>query len=136
MKVKYDVGSFGSTRKGLKIFRDALAKWHDKPVAVVAVPSNTMCLGFFLFNQDGEAVWTGDGFRMDLMGEGGAGMKSALGLLYLYGLEHLVWNEVSFWKADKKELANLISKTAEDIFKTLKPSDFKVPRDQSPYYIR
>ena len=136
MKVKYDLSSFGVTQKCLKLLRDTLALWHDRPIAVVAVPADTLCCGFFVFRTNGDAVWTGDGFRMDMMGEGGAGMRSALGLLAIYGLNHIVWEEVNFWKTDRNELDDLINKTAEKIFKTLQSSDFKTPRKQKPHYIR
>lgn len=38
----------------------------------------------------GEAIFTGDGFRTDGKGEGGAGYKSAKALLSLYGLHKLI----------------------------------------------
>ena len=136
MKVSYDPDTFGITQKSLKMLRDALARWHNEPVAVVVVPTDTLCCGFFIFKTNGDAVWTGDGFRMDMMGEGGAGMRSALGLLSLYGLSHIVWKDVNFWRTNKNELDELINKIAEEIFKTLQPSDFKVPAEQKPYYIR
>jgi len=88
MQIKVDENSFGITQRSLKILRDELAHRIEHKVEVYEIPTSELCCGFlivdFIVN---EAVWTGDGFRTDRKGEGGAGYKTAEALFMIYGIE-------------------------------------------------
>jgi len=84
-EVVYDPGSFGVTCKSLSILKAALADSVSKRIAVVEVPASHCSCGFYIFEKEsGKATWTGDGFRHDGRGEGGAGYYSARQLLKQY----------------------------------------------------
>jgi len=86
-QIIFSEDSFGITQKSLEILRDALANSLRQNIAVVQVDTNDLCCGFFIFNPAlGIVTWTGDGFRTDRGGEGGAGYKSAEALVGLFGL--------------------------------------------------
>jgi len=50
-RVYFDVNSFGVTQRSLKILRDALAERLKNYIAVVEVPTNDLCCGFFIFDK-------------------------------------------------------------------------------------
>jgi len=86
-KVYFDPDSFGITQRSLVMLRNALAHRFLHSIAVVEVRTSDLCLGYFIFDENlGEAVWTGDGFRSDYGGEGGAGYITAEILLSIYGI--------------------------------------------------
>ena len=87
MKIKYSIDSFGITYKSLKILRDALATSIGNDIAIAKIPTSDLCCGFLIVDKTrNEATFTGDGFRTDGGGEGGAGYRSAQALLNLFGL--------------------------------------------------
>jgi len=88
MRVVFDENNFGITQKSLKAFRNALsyAAVAGDEVGIVEVPTGSLCCGFLVVTRiTNSAVFTGDGFRTDGGGEGGAGYRSALGLVILFG---------------------------------------------------
>ena len=86
-----------------------------------------------------DATWTGDGFRTDRCGEGGAGYRSAEALFGLFGIRPILWDTVSIEELYtlpeediKKRLLNLSRKIAEE----LSDQEFRRPIDKEPGYIR
>ena len=83
--------TLGVTLRALKQLRDELAERIQHELLVIQVPSQdgSHCdiYGFFLVDRTArEIVITGDGFRGDNGGEGGAGHRAAQALLAMYGL--------------------------------------------------
>lgn len=87
-QVSYTADSFGITRTSLRNLRDWIADHRDQEIAVVQVHTEDFCCGFVCILKDGSAFFTGDGFRTDRGGEGGAGYRSALALLQLFGINY------------------------------------------------
>ena len=140
-KVYFDINSFGITQRSLKILRDTLAERSKNHIAVVEVPTNDLCCGFFIFDKDlREAVWTGDGFRTDRCGEGGSGYRSAEALFMLYRIRPLFWDTIDFGEVyvlkDSEKIEAFIFSVASGIFKDLEPGDFVRISDRDPYYVR
>lgn len=87
-QISYTADSFGITRTSLRNLRNWIADHRDQKMAVVQVHTEAMCCGFVCILKNGNAHYTGDGFRTDGGGEGGAGYRSALALLQLFGLSY------------------------------------------------
>lgn len=88
MRVIFDENNFGVTQRSLKALRSALsyAAVAGHEIGIVEVPTGSLCCGFLVVDKiTNSAVFTGDGFRTDGGGEGGAGYRSALGLVTLFG---------------------------------------------------
>ena len=142
--VYFDEESFGITQRSLKVLRDALARSIDHQIAVVEVPTNDLCSGFLILNKStGIATFTGDGFRMDGGGEGGAGRKSAMALLTIYGIIPILWEPEScqisideIYQGEKEKVKRKILNLAKDISKTLTKRDYIKVSKKRPYYVR
>ncbi|RLA96195.1 MAG: hypothetical protein DRG69_01545 [Deltaproteobacteria bacterium] len=143
MKVKnviFRENSFGITQKSLKILRNTLTFCVNHPVAVVELPTNDLCCGFFIFDKYTElAVFTGDGFRKDRAGEGGAGYNTAEALFGVFGIRRLIWDEVNLdeiYQGKTEIIRARLLKVAQEIANTLTNTDFVIPADKNPQYVR
>lgn len=145
--------AMGITQKSLKNLRDAIAQKLDHQIAVIEVPTTDECCGFMIFDRkDRSATFTGEGFRLDECGEGGAGYKTAKALFRIFGIEYTRWEPVDFdpyidinlrcaWdfpsRARRDEDAyQWVSKLAVDIAATIPESEYKKPIDSNPDYLR
>jgi hypothetical protein len=139
-QVNFDVNSFGITQRSLKMLRDALAQGIAHHVAVVEVPTNDLCCGFFIFDRElKSAVWTGDGFRRDRAGEGGAGYRSAETLFDLYGLRAILWEPVNIEEVyilPGEKISGLLLGIAQKIANEIDDRDFRLPLERMPGYVR
>jgi hypothetical protein len=139
-RVNFDVDSFGITQGSLKMLRDALAQGIAHPIKVVEVPTNDLCCGFFIFNRElGSAVWTGDGFRTDRAGEGGAGYRSAEVLFDLYGLKVISWEPLNIeevYVLSEEKVSRLLLGLAQKIADEIDDGDFQLPLERTPGYVR
>lgn len=142
-RVVFDENSFGNTQRSLKILIDVLVSKFDRAVAVVQVQTTTLCCGFFIFDYEERcAYWTGDGFRTDGGGEGGAGYRSAEAFFSILGL--LVYRfRLSlgdpfdgFYIASDWSKNQMVLKIARDVAADLFEFAFSVPRSNSPQYVR
>ena len=138
--VIFDINSFGITQRSLKILRDALTDNINHRIAVVEVPTNDLCCGFFIFDWEWQrATWTGDGFRLDRCGEGGAGYRSAEALFNLFGIESIVWDEIrmdEFYMLSKREIEARLLEIARKIAEELQDDEFQSLIKKEPKYIR
>jgi hypothetical protein len=138
--VVFDINSFGITQRSLKILRDALTENINHRIAVVEIPTNDLCCGFFIFDWEWQrATWTGDGFRMDRCGEGGAGYRSAEVLFNLFGIKPLVWDEIrmdKFYMLPEKKIEAKLLELARKIAQELRDDEFQTLVDKEPEYIR
>jgi len=139
-KVVFDENTFGITRTSLKMLRDTLARAIENHIAIFEIPTSDLCCGFLILDREREeAIFTGDGFRTDRGGEGGAGYKSAEVLFNLYGIRQFYWDDIldilngSYQRNDiKKRLIVL----AQEIANEFSDSAFVRPMDNNPQYIR
>lgn len=139
--VVYDPRTFGKTQKSLKMLRNALAEKINHRIVVVKVPTNDVCCGYFIFDWElQDATWTGDGFRTDGGGEGGAGYRSAKVLFSLFGIWLIHHSEqVNFDKIyslqegqTQQQLKALAAKIAGEI----REEEFFKPWERQPEYVR
>jgi len=140
IRVIFDINSFGITQRSLKILRDALIENVNHKIAVVEVPTNDLCCGFFIFDWEWKrATWTGDGFRPDRCGEGGAGYRSAEALFDLLGIKPLIWDEIKvdeFSLLPEKKIEAKLLEIARKIAQELQDDEFQKPAEKDPEYIR
>ena len=127
-KVTVDENTFGVTCRSLKMLRDTMALRATHQLAIVEIPTFDLCCGFLIFDQDSsEAIFTGDGFRSDKQGEGGAGFITAIALLRIFGFSSwTTWDPFDFFRTGEnldRAFFNLASKIAD----TLTEGDFKAP---------
>jgi len=149
MRIQCSIESIGNTQMSLQILRNSLARSIDHSIKVFEVKTCEQLTSFLLIDlSDNTAVWTGDGFRQDLMGEGGAGLNSAKILFLLFNIKvsvifdilDLVSTErISFDAPDEVQnivletiLRDFITKNAQDI----QNADAIQIADQMPEYIR
>jgi len=145
----YDESTFGITEKSLKMLRNTLAERIDHRVAVVEVPTDQICCGFLVLDKDAqEAIFTGDGFRTDNGGEGGAGYKSAKALLDVFGMPSIYWvAALDIWNAVAseeipREMGNVrhvtkaLTLLVDEIQGSLKAEYYVKPADRTPAYLR
>lgn len=138
MRLIYNEETWGITYKSLEMLRNELAQRVYHEIAVIEIPTNVLCCGYLILDKTtGEAIWTGDGFRMDKAGEGGAGYKSAWALFDIFGLSSFVWR----WDVDPLRYTKLINnpeKVLTELVEEIIQSqpDFKVPAKLRAQYIR
>jgi len=138
--VVFDINTFGITQKSLKMLRDTLANAIANRIAVVEVPTNDLCCGYFIFDQKRQAaIFTGDGFRTDRAGEGGAGYESAEALFKLYGINPIPWDPINIeeiYTLPEEKIEKLLLKLARKIAGKLSEEEFYRPIDQNPQYVQ
>jgi len=115
-RVAFDIETFGTTKPSLAVLQDSLDYRDQHRLAVVQVDVGDIRCGFFVIDADaGVAVFTGDGFRHDYGGEGGAGYRKAQELCESRGLRIFNFGQVS----DLELLYPLAAKNKTDEIKTL-----------------
>lgn len=137
--ITYDESTFGITERSLKLLRNTLAKRIDHWIAVVEVPTDQICCGFLILDKDAEeAVFSGDGFRTDNGGEGGAGYKSAKALLQVFGIAPIHWPAVlNIWDGTSGPLMRkALRGFVDEVQRELKAEYYIKPADRTPSYLR
>lgn len=133
-KIIVDEETFGITVKSLKMLRNELARRIEHSIRVYQIRTSELCCGFLILDFTNlEAVWSGDGFRTDNGGEGGAGYRSAVALLKIYGIIPQEYAGISPEACRK-----------EDVIKALEehpvladwPMDIPKLSDYKPIYLR
>ena len=152
-RVIFDGGTYGITSRSLKVLRNALAERIHHRLAVVEIPTSDLCCGFLILDRDTrEAVFTGDGFRVDGGGEGGAGYRSARALFRVFGLTPIPWEPVPVdeiydldaWMEDsgmfRREstgsLEKKLTEVAREIAGILGEDRYVRPSGRNPCYVR
>lgn len=140
MQIIYDENTFGITQNSLKMLRDTLAAKINYHIAVFEIPTSDLCCGFLILDKDmDEAIFTGDGFRQDRAGEGGAGYKTAEILFRLFGMKAEVWEKVDFtqgYQGKKEVIEQKLKDVIAEISQEYTSLPYICPRDISPSYIR
>lgn len=140
--VVFDPNTFGITQRSLKLLRDSLAEKINHRIVVVEVPTNDLCCGYLIFDRELQnATWTGDGFRTDGGGEGGAGYKSARTLFRFFGIWPISWEEVSIdeiygQSLEEDQIGQQLKLLAREIADALGDESFFKPSERNPEYVR
>lgn len=151
--LNYTLKACGISQKSLRRLRDILACWYDVKIVVIAIITGEWTYGYLVIeNALGDAFWTGDGFRHDGGGEGGAAATAARALLAIYGIKELqYWETVSLSACNEllrmeegsgidnsvlkgnEKLRALFQSIAEQV---VHDDDFEMPANEQPQYIR
>jgi len=138
--IVFNPNTFGITQKSLKMLRNVLAEKVNRRIAVVEVATNDICCGYFIFDWELQnATWTGDGFRFDGGGEGGAGYKSAKVLFQFFGVSTNLWEQVNFdeiYSLDEGETQQQLKALAQKIAGGISDEEFFRPSERMPEYVR
>jgi len=134
----------GSTQRSLTRLRDALAEYRNDEIHVLEVPTHTDAglVGYLILNKTrGLAFWTGDAFRPDKKGEGGAGYITARLLLKrIWRLHVNEWDVLSMQPVLEQKVSledHLRSYIREfEFFNDHPDIVFKIPASRPPEYIR
>ncbi len=138
--VDFKKESFGIAKTSLKVLRNAIAENCGGEIAVVQVPTNDICCGYFIYVPIyDKVIFAGDGFRLDGGGEGGAGQNTAECLFKIFGIEPIeIENKdlSGIYSDDDTAIKAFLLKIAKEIAEYLDSRDFSVPLKQTPQYIR
>ena len=138
--ITIDIETFGITQRSLKMLRDTITKAASQHIAVFEIPTNDLCCSFLILNRDTQrATFTGDGFRMDGGGEGGAGYRSAQALLDMFGIRVFRWETINIeeiYQGKVTQAEAMLLAMAREIDKSLDERDYVVPLKTTPGYIR
>jgi len=139
-QVVFEERAFGITQRSLQMLRDTLARSIDHHVAMFEVSTNDLCCGFLVLNRDtGTVTFTGDGFRTDGGGEGGAGYRSARALLDLFGVRAFHAGPVDIeeiYQGHTEAVRRKLLSLAQELAGTLRQQDFVMISDRGPGYVR
>ena len=160
--VSWDQEAEGITGRSLQMLRGALVECYNHPAAVVRVQTSDITCGFLVVfrrhdvhsravlnpvpgHEQYEATWSGDGFRTDGGGEGGAGMATAEALLQIFGFSGR-YVEGAPWLYEHKTIAGLgelaemkfqaLYSMAVEAIGRLGDRDFIIPKFSKPIYLR
>ncbi len=97
MKTKIYHDSMGCTQKSLQNLRNELSRRIDNNISVFKYSSGEICCGYIIVDKTtNEVIVTGDGFRTDGGGEGGAGYNTAQRLFQIFGIDvHNVYDNIT-----------------------------------------
>lgn len=138
--ITFDEQSFGITQRSLKVLRDTLSRSIDHHIAVFEIPTNDLCCGYLILNRDtSTATFTGDGFRTDGGGEGGAGYRSAQAIISLFGLKVFPGDPVDLseiYIGGRESVRRKLFKVARELQGLIGDQEFIRPSDKMPQYVR
>ena len=139
-QVVFEENAFGITQGSLQMLRDTLARSIDQHIAVFEVYTNDLCCGYLVLNRDtGAATFTGDGFRTDGGGEGGAGYRSAHALMDLFRIRPFPIGPVDIeeiYHGHTESVSNKLLALAQDLARSLHHQDFVTISNNKPGYVR
>lgn len=118
-RILIDENTLGYTEPSLRRLRNELARRIDHKIQVHQIQTESICAGFLIVDVTvGEAVWSGDGFRTDGGGEGGAGTKTAETLFTIFDITPY-YGEIAVGNGavTVTELEALLKKYLEDFTK-------------------
>jgi len=141
--------AWGITQKSLKNLRNELSLRIKNETCVVQVETNPLVCGYFIVDKTKrEVAFTGDGFRMDRGGEGGAGFKTVEKLFRIFSLGpdmeldcseaiKTVMNSSYGREVSDEGLHELTKATIKaEFLKIFDELEFFVLHDKNPEYIR
>lgn len=138
--VNFEEKNFGITIKSLTELRNLLADKLHHRIVIFQIKTSELTCGFLVFDWEYQnASFTGDGFRTDGGGEGGAGFKSAGILFNLFGINvnySATFLEDEFYKPDGSLNERRFWNFAEKLAEELSDLEFKKPIDELISYVR
>lgn len=139
--VVFDENTFGITQLSLQMLRDTLARAVDQRIAVFEIQTSDLCCGYLILNRDtGIATFTGDGFRLDRSGEGGAGHRAAEILFSLFGVHPFPYDEMvhmdAIYRGDKFFTGRKLLAMARNIGRMAGEVRFVKLSERRPQYVR
>jgi len=139
MRVSLDEKALGITARSLKVLRDEIARRVDHELIVLEIPTSDITCGYLIVDRSlNEAVFTGDGFRTDGGGEGGAGYRAAEAYLDLFRLKAYFAEPVDMTEAyagNTKPVIARLSDLAQEALEN-SPDRFMAPSNTTPSYLR
>ena len=139
MRVSLDQETLGITERSLKVLRDEIARRVDHELLVLEIPTSEITCGYMIVDRTAnEAVFSGDGFRTDGGGEGGAGYRAAQAYLDVFGLRPYFAEPVDLadaYAGNAEAVLSRLRNLAEDMVKG-SPDRFLVPSQIKPSYMR
>ena len=139
MRVSLDEKALGITARSLKVLRDEIARRVDHELIVLEIPTSDITCGYLIVDRTlNEAVFTGDGFRTDGGGEGGAGYRAAEAYLDIFRLKAYFAEPVDMTEAyagDSEPLIARLSELAQEALEN-SPDRFMAPSNTTPSYMR
>ena len=139
MRVSLDEKALGITARSLKVLRDEIARRVDHELIVLEIPTSDITCGYLIVDRSlNEAVFTGDGFRTDGGGEGGAGYRAAEAYLDLFRLKAYFAEPVDMTEAyagNTKPVIARLSDLAQEAMEN-SPDRFVAPSNTTPSYLR
>ena len=148
MKARLDQEALGITERSLKVLRDEIARRVDHDLMVLEIPTSDITCGYLIVDRTArEAVFTGDGFRTDGGGEGGAGYRAAEAYLDIFRLKPYFTpachgqsgrEPVDMTEAYTGNTEPLIARLSELAQEALEnsPDRFMAPSNTTPSYMR
>lgn len=144
VELTHDPETCRITVASLKMLRDAIAHTLYDRIAVLQLDTGDLTCGFLILDRDtGIGVWSGDGFRTDRAGEGGAGYRTAQVIFRLFGIDLIYFDFVDISEYEDKlstegdeEAGKFLLETMAKIALDVEDSEFKKPLDSNPEYIR
>ena len=138
-RIVFDEATFGVTQPSLKMLRDTLVRKAHHRIALIEVPTNDACCAYLILDKAlNDATFTGDGFRMDRAGEGGAGYRSAKALFDLFGLRPIPGYTVNMdeiYQGKTDIITKRLLKVARDAADQLVDRDYVTLLDTTPQYL-
>jgi len=147
-KVFFEEHAMGTTQRSLRVLRDELAHRYTHKICVIEVPTDELCCGFLILDEDdSSATFTGNGFRTDNGGEGGAGYRSAEALFSLFHVRLIHWEPVDlspitdhindlYFRHQSPGLALPTLDILQPIADQIDPSEFQELFKLEPEYVR
>lgn len=142
-KLIHDPETCGITTASLKMLRDAIAERFKNRIAVLQLDSTNITCGFLVLDLDDKiGVWSGDGFRPEEGGEGGAGYRTAQVIFRLFGIDLIYFDfvdiseySVMVFKKKDEEAGKFLLETMGKMALDVEDSEFNRPIDSNPGYI-
>jgi len=146
MRVSLDEETLGITERSLKVLRDEIARRVDHDLMVLPawladreIPTSDITCGYLIVDRTAnQAVFTGDGFRTDGGGEGGAGYRAAEAYLDIFRLKPYFTEPVDMTEAytgNTKPVIASLSELAQEALEN-SPDRFMAPSNTTPSYLR
>ena len=139
MRVSMNQEALGITERSLKVLRDQIARRVDDDLMVLEIPTSDITCGYLIVDRTlNEAVFTGDGFRTDGGGEGGAGYRAAQAYLDIFRLKAYFAEPVDMTEPYAGNTGPLIARLSELAQQALESNSdrFVVPSNTTPSYLR
>lgn len=131
--LRLDEETLGITQRSVDQLRAILCAAHENEITILQVPTDDITCGYLIADHTLKAAtFSGDGFRTDGGGEGGAGMKTAQRLLELLGIGD--WNIETARQLGYESETELLDKLGGVLEEHLKALEYAEAQDASTIF--